>query len=221
MFGLSTVKRQVTVVVIVLGIAGALFWIWDERWPAEVEVSEMAEKASEPEGRNSEESGADDRVEARQADSGGLPLWRAIDERSVGRLPFFAEEWSPEGRALVRVTGAAAAAQDWQVGDRLTIPLPQFGEIYRPVIHEVDDGPGYSRAALGKVLHDDGYYRRILVTVGPTSTFAFIDTPEGSYELVADSDYGWLLPTASMMAGFDLSQPDYVLPEDGPRYRRP
>ena len=113
------------------------------------------------------------------------------------------------------VAGASAAAQGWQVGDRLVIPLPQTGETYRPVIDEIDDGPGNSRAALGKMLDDNGHPRRIVVTVGPASMFAYIDTPEGAYELVAGKEYGWLLPTSSMMAGFDFSEPDYILPEDG------
>ena len=210
-------KRLVAVGVIVLGIAWALYWFWGERWPAGVDVREEAGNAPKPVAQHGEEPGAVERVETGPADAGAPPLWRAVDEGSVGTLPFFAKEWSPEGRALVRVTGASAAAQGWQVGDRLTIPLPQTGEIYRPVIDEIDDGPGYSRAALGKVLDDDGYSHRIVVTVGPTSMFAYIDSPDGPYELVADSDYGWLLPTASMMAGFDFSQPDYILPEDGSR----
>ena len=113
----------------------------------------------------------------------------------------------------MRVTGASAAAQAWQVGDRLTIPLPQTGEIYRPIIDEIDDGPGYSRAALAKVLDDDGQSRRNVVTVGPESMFAYIDTSAGPYELVAGSEFGWLLPTASMTAGFDYSTPDYILSE--------
>ena len=146
--------------------------------------------------------------------SADVPLWRAIDESSVRKLPFYATEWSTDGRALVRVAGAATAAQSWRVGDRLTISLPQLGETYNPTIDEIDDGPGYSRAALGKVVGADGRSRRIVVTVGPTSTFAYIDTPDGSYELVANDELGWLLPTASMMAGVDFSEPDYILPED-------
>ena len=112
------------------------------------------------------------------------------------------------------MAGAAAAAQAWQVGDRLTIPLPQTGDIWQPVIDEIDDGPGYSRAALGKVVDAEGHARRIVVTVGPTSMFAWIDTPDGSYELFAGSEFGWLLPSASIMAGFDFSEPDYILPEE-------
>ena len=91
---------------------------------------------------------------------------------------------------------------------------PQLGENYHPVIEEIDDGPSYSRAALGKVVDAGGQSRRVLVTVGPTSMFAYIDTPEGAYELVADNKFDWLIPTASMMAGFDFSKSDYILLEN-------
>ena len=103
------------------------------------------------------------------------------------------------------------------MGDTLTIPLPQLGATYRPRIEEIDEGPGYSRAAVGKIAGSDGTARRFVVTVGPTSVFALIDTPQGPYELVAGEDLGWLLPTASMMAGVDFSKPDYILPEQ-PRF---
>lgn len=214
-------KRLAAIVVALLGIVTTLlYWFGVERRPS-VDVSEVAGRAPQSEGRDSAEPGATEGVEARPADAGEPPLWRAVDETSVGQLPFFAEEWSSEGRALVRVTGASAAAQGWQVGDRLTIPLPQTGETYRPIIDAIDDGPGYSRAALAKVLDDDGYSRRVVVTVGPESMFAYIDTSAGPYELVAGSDYGWLLPTTSMMAGFDFSQPDYILPQDDSLQRQP
>ena len=203
-----------------LGIAAVLYWSGAKR-PTDVNLAELAGMVPEPVNQDGEDTKGAEGAKARPADSGAPPLWRVVDERSVRRLPEFAQEWSPEGRALVRVTGASTAARGWQVGDRLTIPLPQTGETYRPVIDEIDDGPGYSRAALGKVLHDDGYARRIVVTVGPKNMFAYIDTPEGPYELVADSDYGWLLPTASMMAGFDFSEPDYILPEDGSLQEHP
>ena len=141
------------------------------------------------------------------------PLWDAIDEGSVDRVPDYAAEWSTAGRALVRVSVAMAAADGWRVGDRLTLPLPQLGTVYRPMIEAIEIGPGPSRAALGKVTGGDGQRRRFVVTVGPAHVFAYIDTARGSYELVAGDELGWLLPSSSMRAGFDYSKPDYFLPE--------
>ena len=142
------------------------------------------------------------------------PLWEAVAETAVAKLPEYAAEWSPEGRVLVRTSAAITAAGGWRVGDRLVLPVPQLNSVYRPLIEEIDDGPGPSRSALGKVTGDDGHGRRFVVTVGPAHVFAYIDTPEGPYELTGGDRFGWLLPTSSMMAGFDFSEPDYILPEE-------
>lgn len=149
------------------------------------------------------------------------PLWNVIDESSTDDLPGFSARWSTEGRLLVGVSGALAAATGWRVGDRLSLPVPQVNEVYRPLIESIDDGPGPSRAALGKVTGKDGQQRRFVVTVGPAHMFAYIDTAQGSFELVGGGELGWLMPTSSIMAGFDYSEPDYLLPDgwdelDGP-----
>ncbi len=141
------------------------------------------------------------------------PLWQALDESAVPTLPDYAPEWSPEDRVLVRTSPAMAAAGGWRVGDRITLPVPQLGAVYRPLIEEIDDGPGGSRSVLGMVRGDDGRDRRYVVTVGPAHVFAYIDTPRGPYELSGGRELGWLLPTSSIMAGFDFSEPDYILPE--------
>ena len=51
------------------------------------------------------------------------------------------------------------------------------------------------------------------ITVGPGNTFAHLSTPEGTYELVATGELGWLMPTANMDRHVDYSVPDYILPE--------
>ena len=141
-----------------------------------------------------------------------MPLWSAVDEADVDPLPRYAPEWSTEGRVLVRVTGAANAAGGWRVGDRVVLPLPQLGVVYEPRIEQLDAGPGPSISALGRIVGDDNHRRRFVVTVGPVHVFAYVETPRGPYELSGDTEFGWLLPSSSMMAGFDFSEPDYILP---------
>ena len=43
--------------------------------------------------------------------------------------------------------------------------------------------------------------------------FAYIDTAQGSYELVGGNRLGWLLPTSSLLAGWDFSKTDVIMPE--------
>ena len=136
-------------------------------------------------------------------------LWTAVDEGTVVDLPHYASQWSVEGRVLVSVSDVASAAANWRIGDTLALPVPQIGAIYRPVIEEIDDAVG-ARAVLGRISGDDGRRRLFVVTVGPSSLFAFIDTPRGSYELLADHRHGWLLPSSSMKAGWDFNEPDFT-----------
>ena len=152
---------------------------------------------------SSDRGGAPEAVSAATVD----PLWHEVDETAVVPLPDYAEEWSELGRALVRLSGAAAAAGGWRPGDRLGLPVPQLETVCEAVIEEVDDGPGLSRAAVAAV-RDGSQDRRVVVTVGPAHTFAYIDTPKGSYELLAGREFGWLLPSSSMQARFDFSKSD-------------
>ena len=139
-------------------------------------------------------------------------VWRAIDERAVDVLPDYADHWSEEGRVLVSVAGTVEASRSWRVGDRLTLPLPQLGQTYEPAISEIDDGPGGARAAVARMTDEDGRPLRSVVTAGPGHVFAWIETPDGSYELFGDAEHGWLLPTMSMTANMDFSRRDYLLP---------
>lgn len=150
-----------------------------------------------------------------------MPLWRVVDEHATTVKPPYPAEWSEAGRTLVDVSGAAGTASAWQAGDRVSMQLPQLGVSYEGDIERLDEGPGYSRSARGWAVGADGRSRRFVVTVGPTRIFAYIDTVQGPYELVADTRLGWLLPSSSMLAGIDFSKPDYIIPQqpagpDGP-----
>ena len=143
----------------------------------------------------------------------GLPrVWRAVDERAVDALPVYEDGWSEAGRALVDVSGAVYAAETWKVGDRMAVELPQLGETYQSIVERIDRR-AYVHSVRGLIIDRDGRERRVVVTVGPGRVFAYVDTWAGPYELVANDRLGWLLPSSSMMAGIDYSNPDYLLRE--------
>ena len=146
-------------------------------------------------------------------------LWRVIDEAQRPALPPYGERWSKAGRALVRLSADLAAAASLGVGDRITLAVPQLGKARSVAVEAVDDGPG-ARSLLGSIEWDDGRPQRWVVTVAPTSLFAWIDTPAGPHELAVrhGAREGWLVPTASKMAGFDFTKPDtFVIDENGRR----
>ncbi|MXW51486.1 MAG: hypothetical protein F4X81_06415 [Gammaproteobacteria bacterium] len=147
------------------------------------------------------------------------PLWRVLDETRAPTLPPYDERWSKAGRALVRLSADLAAAGSLGVGDRITLAVPQLGEPRTAVVETVDHGPG-ARSLLGWTEWDGGRPQRWVVTVAPTSLFAWIDTPEGPHELAVrqGAREGWLVPSASKTAGFDYSKPDtFVIDESGRR----
>lgn len=151
-----------------------------------------------------------------EADEATGSLWVEVDESTVAMLPPYSGNWSTEGRALVEVP-----VTDWlwaaQVGDRLSLPVPQLGTTFRSVVDEIDEDVG-ARALVGTITGSDGYRHRSVVTVGPTSLFAYIDTSMGTYEFAIDltqHEHGWLVPTSSMLAGWDFSEPDYFIAQDG------
>ena len=138
-------------------------------------------------------------------------LWTAIDERTVTELPAYKEV--VQGRVLVRI---ADIPSGWRVGQRVAVPIPQLSEVFTPVIERVQSGPNGTRSYIGTLTEIAGRVHRFTITVGPRNTFAQLSTPDGTYELVATGELGWLMPTANMDQHVDYSVPDFVFPE-GPQ----
>ena len=148
------------------------------------------------------------------------PLWRPIDEAALGALPPYGEGWSKEGRALVGVSADLAATGALREGDRLTLSVPQLGEVRSSTVEEVSHGAG-ARSLLGRAAWGDGRARRWVVTVGPDSLFAWIDTPVGPHELAVRGRYGWLLPSVNKKAGVDFSKADHFIMDGDGRWVSP
>ena len=136
-----------------LALLAALIWFWwlNDRPPSDATMPRPSEV---PIARQQPVDSTPPSADELRTGEMPLPLWRAIDESSVLTHPPYAAEWSKESRVLVRIP--RADLRSLAVGDRLTLPLPQLGATFHPVIQEIDDGPGLSRAMLGKIAHDDG-----------------------------------------------------------------
>ena len=139
--------------------------------------------------------------------------WRVVDESAIAIVPPYDDKWSSVGRVLVDVSSAVANAGSWRQGDLLILELPQIGETFEGSIDGITDGPGYSRSVRGLAPDVEGRHRRFVLTVGTTRVYAYIDTTDGPYELIANTRLGWLVPTSSLLAGFDFSEPDYIIPD--------
>ena len=136
-------------------------------------------------------------------------LWTAIDERTVTELPAYKEV--VQDRVLVRIVDAPGG---WRVGQRIAIPIPQLNEVFTPVIERIQSGPDSTRSYIGTLTEVAGRNHRFTITVGPRNTFAHLSTPDGTYELVATGELGWLMSTANIDRHVDYSVPDFVYPEE-------
>ena len=154
----------------------------------------------------------------RQRPVGAAPLWGVADLSAVPNPPPYPESWSMEGRALVRLAGDLAETRALGVGDPVSLSVPQIGASEESLVEGVE-GPPDARTLTGFAKLGGERRRRWVVTVGQESLFAWLDTPQGVYELAVRGGgrEGWMVPLGSKLAGMDFSKPDYILPEAGPR----
>lgn len=139
--------------------------------------------------------------------------WELVDPDSVERLPRYKEE--VPGRRLVRVTDAM---RNWKQGDKVIFELGQAK--LEGVVELVDvDGWG-NRSYVGRIAGSGGRAFRFVVTMGARNVFAYLDSPQGSFELVAPDGLGWLMSTANMDQHMDYSRSDVIGPADERRKRR-
>ena len=140
--------------------------------------------------------------------TGPNTAWQPLQVDSVDpeRLPEYKE--IVEGRALVELS---TGMWSWGEGDRITLAVPQIGAVYEPIIERVETMLGNNRSYVGRLVEDDFPYS-FVITVGQRNTFANLSTPQGSFELVGDTQLAWLMPVANMDQHVDYSQPDYFIP---------
>ena len=141
----------------------------------------------------------------------GNAAWQVIDPDSVDELPEYKEV--VPGRALVRIS---EVLQDWQEGDEVKLAIPQLGGSFDGVVERVDDDLWGNRSYTGLLKEPDGRDYRFVITVGPENVFAQLGTSQGTFELVASDEIGWLMASRYMDQHVDYSQPDYYIVEEGP-----
>ena len=128
-------------------------------------------------------------VDAEQVDPADMPRHREI----------------VAGRALVRLAGGLG---NLAAGEGIAFAIPQENAVFDAHIEEVHPGPEGARAFSGTLGIEGGVYG-FLLTVGRSTTFANISTPQERYELVGNRRYAWLMPRAMMDRDVDYRVPDY------------
>ena len=136
--------------------------------------------------------------------------WVPVDVGAVkpDQVPVYKEV--VEGRVLVTLK---PDMWTWDVGEQISIEVPQIGKMYESVIERVETGLGVNRSYIGRLIDDDHPYT-FVITIGERNAFAHLGTPEGSYELVGNTEFAWLMPTVNMDQHVDYSKPDYYIPRE-------
>ena len=97
-------------------------------------------------------------------------------------------------------------------GDVISITVPQSGARYSATVEKTKLHVGGIKTVHARQLEPERPFT-LLLTLGRKNTFAHLSTIEGSYELVGNTEAGWLMPSANMDQHVDYSKPDYVLPK--------
>ena len=133
--------------------------------------------------------------------------WRlvSIGDIDPNRIPS-----QPDAIEAAVLVALADEMRYWREGDTVSLPVPQLGETFTPVIDRVETLIGTSRSYTGRI--DDNPPLSFVVTVSERNTFALIATRSGIYELVGNASFGWLMPATGLREHFDNGQPDVIVP---------
>lgn len=205
---LSRITATRTLIFAILSIIGAVsFWFI-------LQGDEQASRASSITLDAEFTSGDEDRKLARTAPkkqtTGILQSgWTIVSKDTVpaAKLPQYQETF--HDAELVQLN---PNIWTWQHGERVAFNLPHIASTVEFQIERSEPGLGRSRSYVGHHRDLMKIYP-VVVTVGSKSTFAYIASENGNFEMVGNTEFGWLMPTEAMERHVDYSKPDYVLPD--------
>ena len=102
-----------------------------------------------------------------------------------------------------------------EIGDAITIFIPQLDKSFSGTVSEIKSYPKKVKVLKGSMGFEPLKYS-FVITLGQKNTFANVYTPSGSYELVGNSEHGWLMPSVNMDKNVNYDEPDYILPRREP-----
>lgn len=98
------------------------------------------------------------------------------------------------------------------IGDHLSLSIPQTGQAYDIEIQRVTKHQNGTRTLTAEITNTPMPYR-VVVTEGPKTTFATINTPEGTFSLDAAGEEAWLVSQQDLDRLIDPNFLDYQIPD--------
>ena len=133
-----------------------------------------------------------------------LVMWSLIEESNIPEIRGYQGDVVGAVPLEIKTKWSSKIA----LGDNILLSIPQIDFELLLVVIQVK-----SRVRGIKVITATGIEESadLLLTLGPSSTFANIDTLKGTYELVGTASFGWLMPSANMDPNVNYAKPDYVV----------
>ena len=145
----------------------------------------------------------------------GMPTnaawWRYED---VGAVPRSLIPPRPEEQAGAVLVELLESLGEWREGDTVVVSVPQTGELLRPVIERVETLIGTSHTFTART--DDDPPVSVVITVAPQSTFAWISTSSGAFELTGNERFAWIGRAGGLREHFAEGRPDVMVLEEYP-----
>lgn len=99
-----------------------------------------------------------------------------------------------------------------QVGDQVELNIPQLTTRYAASIDDIVEHSNGDLSWRGHLTDFEDPYA-VIVTMGKSSYFATIATPEGAFLLEAADNSGWMLALADLEGLIDTNLQDYQIPD--------
>lgn len=138
--------------------------------------------------------------------------WRRVDDEGLVQRTLVPPR--PEEKAGAVLVELAEGLGERRKGDAMVVSVPQTGESFRTIIERVESLIGTSRTFTART--DEGEPVSLVVTVAPISTFAWISTSSGAFELTGNARFAWIGPASGLREHFAEGRPDVMVLEEYP-----
>ncbi len=132
-----------------------------------------------------------------------------IEDSEPRALP---ERYQRQGISARALKVSKDSLSDLTAGDKLSLPIPHLAQSYEMEVERIGWHPNGDKSIRGHLLDTDLPYS-FIVTESTHSTFATINTPEGSFTLEAEGENGWIMSLADLDNLIDISLDDFQIPD--------